>query len=71
MPSVLGYDYMNEPWVGDFFSQPNLLLPGVAGEFMMGIPGEFMMRMASEDPPKAYERCMQAGEGEGKMLRCG
>lgn len=32
MPSVIGYDYMNEPWVGDFFTDPSLLLPGVAGQ---------------------------------------
>lgn len=32
MPSVIGYDYMNEPWVGDFFTDSALLLPGVAGQ---------------------------------------
>lgn len=32
MPAVLGYDYMNEPWVGDYILDPGLLLPGVAGQ---------------------------------------
>jgi len=30
-PNLLGYEYMNEPWVGDFFSDPELMLPGIAG----------------------------------------
>ena len=32
MPSVIGYNYINEPWVGDFFSDPDLILPGRAGK---------------------------------------
>lgn len=31
MPSVLGYNYINEPWVGDYFENRELALPGVAG----------------------------------------
>jgi endoglycosylceramidase len=27
---ILGYELMNEPWAGDIFSNPSLLLPGVA-----------------------------------------
>ena len=29
--SVLGYNLMNEPWVGDYFDRKRLLLPGIAG----------------------------------------
>jgi len=25
------YDLINEPWVGNFFANPALLLPGIAG----------------------------------------
>ncbi|TRY67375.1 hypothetical protein TCAL_12092 [Tigriopus californicus] len=28
---ILGYELINEPWAGDIFSDPSLLLPGVAG----------------------------------------
>lgn len=31
MPSVIGYNYINEPWVGDFFTDPGLILPGISG----------------------------------------
>ena len=31
MPSVLGYTFINEPWIGDFYSNPELKKPGVAG----------------------------------------
>lgn len=30
--NVLGYELMNEPWAGDIYSYPSLLLPGVAGK---------------------------------------
>ena len=30
-PNVLGYELINEPWAGDIYSHPALLLPGVAG----------------------------------------
>ena len=30
-PSVLGYELINEPFAGNFFADPALLLPGVAG----------------------------------------
>lgn len=30
-PTVLGYEYMNEPWIGDYFQDGSLRLPGVAG----------------------------------------
>lgn len=29
--NILGYEIINEPWVGNWFKQPSLLLPGVAG----------------------------------------
>ena len=29
--SVLGYEYINEPWAGDIYFSPALLIPGVAG----------------------------------------
>jgi endoglycosylceramidase len=29
--SVLGYEFINEPWAGDIFTHPELLLPGQAG----------------------------------------
>ncbi|CAF0879721.1 unnamed protein product [Adineta ricciae] len=29
--NVLGYEIINEPWVGNYFKNPKLLLPGVAG----------------------------------------
>ena len=31
MPGIIGYDMINEPMCGDFYSDPTLLLPGVAG----------------------------------------
>lgn len=30
--SVLGYELINEPWAGDIYSNPLLLLPGLAGQ---------------------------------------
>ena len=27
----IGYDLINEPWAGDIYSNPSLLLPGAAG----------------------------------------
>ena len=29
---VLGYEYMNEPWIGDYFQDPSLALPGYAAK---------------------------------------
>lgn len=31
--SILGYELLNEPWAGDIYANPLLLLPGVAGHF--------------------------------------
>jgi endoglycosylceramidase len=31
--SVLAYEIINEPWSGDIYSNPNLLLPGNAGKY--------------------------------------
>ena len=31
LPSVIGYEIMNEPFAGNFYVHPELLLPGVAG----------------------------------------
>ena len=28
---LLGYEFINEPWAGDIYKHPELLLPGVAG----------------------------------------
>lgn len=30
--SVLGYEFINEPFAGDVYSEPSLLLPGIAGK---------------------------------------
>jgi endoglycosylceramidase len=30
-PAVLGYEWINEPWVGDFCLDPPLILPANAG----------------------------------------
>ena len=30
-PSLLGYELINEPWAGDIYNNPALLLPGYAG----------------------------------------
>ena len=31
-PGIIGYELMNEPFAGDIFSKPELVLPGVAGK---------------------------------------
>lgn len=31
VPGIIGYELINEPFAGDFYSDPELLLPGVAG----------------------------------------
>ena len=31
-PNVIGYEYMNEPWIGDYFQDPSLALPGYASQ---------------------------------------
>ena len=31
LTSVLGYEIINEPWAGNIFSKPDLLIPGIAG----------------------------------------
>ncbi|EWC44765.1 hypothetical protein DRE_06543 [Drechslerella stenobrocha 248] len=35
MPGVMGYDLMNEPWVGNHIANPLLLVPGVADRVSM------------------------------------
>ncbi|KAJ6256455.1 hypothetical protein Dda_8956 [Drechslerella dactyloides] len=35
LPGVMGYDLMNEPWVGDHWANPLLLIPGVADHTTM------------------------------------
>ncbi|KAF9091194.1 hypothetical protein BGX23_005399 [Mortierella sp. AD031] len=35
LPGVMGYDLMNEPWVGDHMADPGLLVPGVADRVNM------------------------------------
>ena len=32
LPGLLGYELLNEPWLGDAYSRPELLIPGVADE---------------------------------------
>lgn len=32
VPGVIGYDVINEPFAGNFYQDPSLLLPGVAGK---------------------------------------
>ncbi|KAI1320281.1 hypothetical protein EDD11_001496 [Mortierella claussenii] len=34
LPGVMGYDLMNEPWVGDHMADPTLLIPGKAARNM-------------------------------------
>src|SRR6218665_4230115 len=48
MPSVIGYDYMNEPWVGDFFVDPSLLLPLVAGKAHLPSSFHFLLSVILE-----------------------
>ena len=31
-PGIIGFEIMNEPFAGDIFAQPELVLPGVAGQ---------------------------------------
>ena len=31
LTSVLGFELINEPWAGNIFSKPDLLIPGIAG----------------------------------------
>ena len=37
-PSVLGYELINEPWAGDIFEAPLLLVPGEAGQRSLSGP---------------------------------
>ncbi|CAF1323867.1 unnamed protein product [Rotaria sordida] len=30
-PNVLGYELINEPWIGNYFVKPTLLFPGISG----------------------------------------
>ena len=30
--SYVGYELLNEPWAGDIYNEPSLLLPGIAGK---------------------------------------
>ena len=30
--AILGYELLNEPWAGDVYANPLLLLPGIAGQ---------------------------------------
>ena len=32
---ILGYELLNEPWIGNFFTEPNQILPGVAGKKLL------------------------------------
>ena len=35
-PSVIGYELINEPWAGDIYADPLLMVPGVADKYNLG-----------------------------------
>ncbi|CAI7880628.1 unnamed protein product [Closterium sp. NIES-54] len=50
---VLGYDLINEPWVGDEFSNPMLMAPGVADKLNLAPLYEHLQAaIRAEDPSK-------------------
>ncbi|CAI5958156.1 unnamed protein product [Closterium sp. NIES-64] len=50
---VLGYDLLNEPWVGDEFSNPMLMAPGVADKLNLAPLYEHLQAaIRAEDPSK-------------------
>jgi endoglycosylceramidase len=48
---ILGYEIINEPWAGDIYSDPALLLPGHAGSRnLMPLYDKIVTAIRSEDP---------------------
>ncbi|PAA52659.1 hypothetical protein BOX15_Mlig021510g1 [Macrostomum lignano] len=50
---VLGYELINEPWAGDVYNRPALLLPGVAGrDNLLPVYDYLTQVLAKEDPSR-------------------
>ena len=50
-PYVLGYEYMNEPWIGDYFQDPGLSLPGYAAKQNLVPAYDVITEMVREEDP--------------------
>jgi endoglycosylceramidase len=50
-PNILGYNLLNEPWVGDHYADPTLLTPGVADhKTMEGLWNRVATQIRTVDP---------------------
>ena len=43
-PSVIGYELINEPWAGDIYADPLLMVPGIADRYNLGPAYEVLAR---------------------------
>ena len=50
-PYVLGYEYMNEPWIGDYILDPELALPGYAAKQNLVPAYDVITEMVRQEDP--------------------